>query len=150
MNGTAQSIMEQKQDNGVNYSDNAMLIPQGATTAWDVENDKQNANKGTYISVLLRITKTADNSNVFPAEGADTYGWAAVPASFTWKKGNKYVYTLDFTNGAGRVDPVTPGPDVKPQPDGKDPDKGDKILGDPIKFTVTVTPWNPQENNIDM
>ena len=150
LNGTAQSIMEQKQDNGVNYSDNAMLIPQGATTAWDVENDKQNANKGTYISVLLKITKTADNSNVFPAEGVDTYGWAAVPASFTWEKGNKYVYTLDFTNGAGRVDPVTPGPNVKPQPDGKDPDKGDKILGDPIKFTVTVTPWSPQENNIGM
>ena len=150
LNGTAQSIMEQKQDNGVNYSDNAMLIPQGATTAWDVENDKQNANKDTYISVLLRITKTADNSNVFPAEGADTYGWAAVPASFTWEKGNKYVYTLDFTNGAGRVDPVTPGPGVKPQPDGKDPKPGDKILGDPIKFTVTVTPWNPQENNIGM
>ena len=40
--------------------------------------------------------------------------------------------------------------DVKPQPDGKDPKPGDKILGDPIKFTVTVTPWNPQENNIGM
>lgn len=143
LSGTAQTIMKAE-------GNNLMLLPQGATTAWDVENDKQNANKGTYISVLLRITKTADNSNVFPAEGADTYGWAAVPASFTWEKGNKYVYTLNFTNGAGRVDPVTPGPDVKPQPDGKDPDKGDKILGDPIKFTVTVTPWNPQENNIGM
>lgn len=149
LNGDAKSIMKAE-------SNNLMLLPQagvnntGTTTAWDVENDKQNANKGTYISVLLRITKTADNSNVFPAEGADTYGWAAVPASFTWEKGNKYVYTLDFTNGAGRVDPVTPGPDVKPQPDGKDPDKGDKILGDPIKFTVTVTPWNPQKNNIGM
>ena len=33
---------------------------------------------------------------------------------------------------------------------GKDPDKGDKILGDPIKFTVTVTPWNPTDNNINM
>lgn len=112
LSGTAQTIMKAE-------GNNLMLLPQGATTAWDVENDKQNANKGTYISVLLRITKTADNSNVFPAEGADTYGWAAVPASFTWEKGNKYVYTLNFTNGAGRVDPVTPGPDVKPQPDGK-------------------------------
>lgn len=149
LNGTAQSIMEQKQDNGTNYSDNLMLLPQaGATTAWDVENDKTNTNKGTYISVLLKIKKGTEN--VFPAEGDDTYGWAAVPASFTWVKGNKYVYTLDFTNGAGRVDPVTPGPDVKPQPDGKDPKPGDKILGDPIKFTVTVTPWNPQENNIGM
>lgn len=143
LSGTAQTIMKAE-------GNNLMLLPQGATTAWDVENDKQNANKGTYISVLLRITKTADNSNVFPAEGADTYGWAAVPASFTWEKGNKYVYTLNFTNGAGRVDPVTPGPDVKPQPDGKDPDKGDKILGDPIKFTVTVTPWNPNGNSINM
>ena len=147
LNGTAQTIMKAE-------GNNLMLLPQagvdgtGTTTAWDVENDKQNANKGTYISVLLRITKGADN--VFPAEGTETYGWAAVPASFTWEKGNKYVYTLDFTNGAGRVDPVTPGPDVKPQPDGKDPDKGDKILGDPIKFTVTVTPWNPNGNGINM
>lgn len=148
LNGTAQSIMERKQDNGTDYSDNAMLLPQGATTAWDVDVDKTNTNKGTYISVLLKIKKGIEN--VFPAEGDDTYGWAAVPASFTWEKGNKYVYTLDFTNGAGRVDPVTPGPDVKPQPDGKDPDKGDKILGDPIKFTVTVTPWNPTDNDINM
>ena len=148
LNGTAQSIMERKQDNGTDYSDNAMLLPQGATTAWDVDVDKTNTNKGTYISVLLKIKKGTEN--VFPAEGDDTYGWAAVPASFTWEKGNKYVYTLDFTNGAGRVDPVTPGPDVKPQPDGKDPDKGDKILGDPIKFTVTVTPWNPTDNDINM
>lgn len=154
LNGTAQSIMEQKPDNGTNYSDNAMLLPQagvnntGTTTAWDVKADKENANKGTYISVLLRITKTADNSNVFPAEGTETYGWAAVPVSFTWKKGNKYVYTLDFTNGAGRVDPVDPGTEV--DPGNKDPGKGDKILGDPIKFTVTVTPWNPTDNDINM
>lgn len=138
LNGTAQSIMERKQDNGTDYSDNAMLLPQAvATTAWDVENDKINTNKGTYISVLLKIKKGIEN--VFPAEGTETYGWAAVPVSFTWNKGNKYVYTLDFTNGAGRVDPVDPGTDV--DPGNKDPDKGDKILGDPIKFDVTVTGW---------
>lgn len=147
LNGDAKSIMKAE-------SNNLMLLPQagvnntGTTTAWDVKADKENANKGTYISVLLRITKTADNSNVYPAEGADTYGWAAVPASFTWKKGNKYVYTLDFTNGAGRVDPVDPGTEV--DPGNKDPGKGDKILGDPIKFTVTVTPWNPTDNDINM
>ena len=147
LNGTAQTIMKAE-------GNNLMLLPQagvdgtGTTTAWDVENDQTNTQKGTYISVLLKIKKGTEN--VFPAEGDDTYGWAAVPASFTWVKGNKYVYTLDFTNGAGRVDPVTPGPDVKPQPDGKDPDKGDKILGDPIKFTVTVTPWNPNGNGIKM
>lgn len=146
LNGTAQSIMEQKQDNGTNYSDNLMLIPQGATTAWDVENDKTNTNKGTYISVLLKIKKGTEN--VFPAEGDDTYGWAAVPASFTWEKGNKYVYTLDFTNGAGRVDPVDPGTEVAPG--NKDPDKGDKILGDPIKFTVTVSPWVDSNSDINM
>lgn len=146
LNGTAQSIMERKQDNGTDYSDNAMLLPQAATTAWDVENDKENTQKGTYISVLLKIKKDAEN--VFPAEGTDTYGWAAVPVSFTWVKGNKYVYTLDFTNGAGRVDPVDPGTDV--DPGNKDPGKGDKILGDPIKFTVTVTPWNSTDNSIKM
>lgn len=147
LNGNAQTIMKAE-------GNNLMLLPQagvdgtGTTTAWDVENDQTNTQKGTYISVLLKIKKGTEN--VFPAEGDDTYGWAAVPASFTWVKGNKYVYTLDFTNGAGRVDPVTPGPDVKPQPDGKDPKPGDKILGDPIKFTVTVTPWNPTDNGINM
>lgn len=145
LNGTAQTIMKAE-------GNNLMLLPQagvdgtGTTTAWDVENDQTNTQKGTYISVLLKIKKGTEN--VFPAEGTETYGWAAVPVSFTWNKGNKYVYTLDFTNGAGRVDPVDPGTDV--DPGNKDPDKGDKILGDPIKFTVTVTPWNPQENNIGM
>ena len=147
LNGNVQTIMKAE-------GNNLMLLPQagvdgtGTTTAWDVENDQTNTQKGTYISVLLKIKKGTEN--VFPAEGDDTYGWAAVPASFTWEKGNKYVYTLDFTNGAGRVDPVTPGPDVKPQPDGKDPKPGDKILGDPIKFTVTVTPWIPKDNDINM
>lgn len=139
LNGDVKTIMKDDDNN-------AMLIPQGATTAWDVDGDQTNNNKGTYISVLLRITKGADN--VYPAEGADTYGWAAVPASFTWEKGKKYVYTLDFTNGAGRVDPVNPGENVKPKPEGNDPGKGDKILGDPIKFTVNVTEWVDAFNGI--
>ena len=145
LNGTAQTIMKAE-------GNNLMLLPQagvdgtGTTTAWDVENDQTNTQKGTYISVLLKIKKGTEN--VFPAEGTETYGWAAVPVSFTWNKGNKYVYTLDFTNGAGRVDPVDPGTDV--DPGNKDPDKGDKILGDPIKFIVTVTPWNPTDNDINM
>ena len=44
-----------------------MLLPQagvdgtGTTTAWDVENDQTNTQKGTYISVLLKIKKDSEN-----------------------------------------------------------------------------------------
>ena len=122
-------------------TDNAMLIPQSAN-AWDgtsKSDDTTTPVTGSYISVLVNIT-TKDDVAVYPKDGG--YGWVAVPVAFTWEKGNKYIYTLDFSKGAGKVDPVNPGTDVKPgQPD-KDPDKGQPVLGDEIKFTVTVNSWN--------
>lgn len=146
---TAKNLMKQ-----VNKaSDNAMLIPQ-QLTAWagDKANSGDNFDKGSYISLLLNVKSSDQNakSYIYPAGStvdAKTYGWAAVAVGTKWEAGKKYIYTLDLSNGAGKVDPVEPNPDptnpsVKPQPDGKDPDKGEDIMGDPIKFDVTVTEWD--------
>lgn len=122
---------------------NAILIPQ-TTTEWDgVAID--DAVTGSYISVLVQIT-TKDGGLVYPKK-ANGFTWASVPVSFTWEKGNKYIYTLDFTNGAGKVDPVDPGTDWDKNEPQKDPDKGQDILGEPIKFTVTVNTWTPEDKN---
>ena len=128
--------------------DNAMLIPQGVTgwvagAAVETANDFDSYTGGTYISLLLNV-KSATGMYIYPAgstEEAKTYGWAAVSTNnTTWSSGKKYIYTLDLSNGCGSVDPVDPGTGVTP--DGtKDPVKGDKIFGDPIKFNVTVADW---------
>ena len=136
LNGTAQSLM--------GTEGNAILIPQ-QLTAWDPATDKPNTNKGAYLAVKLQIT-TAAGARVYPHTSVGNYDWAAVPINTNWTAGNKYVYTLDFTNGAGRVDPekgtVTP-------PDPFNP--GNNILGGaPIKFTVTVNPWTDQPENVGM
>ena len=115
----AQNIMETE-------GDNAMLLPQ-ELVAWDPDTDPTNTNKGAYLSVYAQIT-TAEGARVYPkAEGMD-YAWLAVPVDTKWEAGFKYVYTLDFTNGAGYSDPYD-GP-------------ADVVLGDPIKFTMEVTPWD--------
>lgn len=114
-------------------NDNAMLLPQ-QLVAWTPETDKVNTNKGAYIALKIQIT-TKDGARVYPAKG--DYDWAAVAIGTNWEAGKKYVYTLDFSNGAGKVDPEKPKP-VDPT----DPfNPGEDILGKPIKFTVTVTPW---------
>ena len=111
--------------------DNAMLIPQ-QLVAWDSDSDKSNTNKGAYLSVLINITDDSGDP-VYPTE-AGQYGWAAVAIDTNWEAGKKYVYTLDFSNGAGKVDP-----DV---PEGG----GDDILGSPIKFSVEVDTWKPADD----
>lgn len=129
--------------------DNAMLIPQGVT-GWVAGAGVETANGfdsytgGTYISLLLNVKSASTGKYIYPAgstETAKTYGWAAVSTNnITWSLGKKYIYTLDLSNGCGSVDPVDPGTGVTP--DGtKDPVKGDKIFGDPIKFDVTVAGW---------
>ena len=141
----AQPLMEKNATNN-NLYENAMLIPQ-TTTAWD-GTAIDNAVIGSYISVYLQIT-TKDGGLVYPKK-ADGFAWASVPVSFTWVRGNKYIYTLDFTNGAGKVDPVDPGKDWNKNEPQKDPDKGQDILGEPIKFTVTVNPWTQEDKNQEM
>ena len=128
--------------------DNAMIIPQGVT-GWiagpigNTADDFDSYTGGTYISLLLNVKSASTGKYIYPAgstETAKTYGWAAVSTNnTTWESGKKYIYTLDLSNGCGSVDPVDPGTGVAPGT--KDPEKGDKIFGDPIKFDVFVGGW---------
>lgn len=108
----------------------AMLLPQ-QLTAWT-----KDATKGTYFAVYAKV-QTSTGTVVFPKNSADGYGWLAVGVDTEWKAGYKYVYTLDFTTGAGT--PVTP------EGEG-DEDEGDgELFGGKIQFTAAVTPWTPAE-----
>lgn len=138
-------------------TNSAMLIPQGIT-AWDGQAPNQvgatfaNVN-GSYISLLINVQKknaAGAWEQVYPKDDApnDKSAWTAVAIpAVTWANGNKYIYTLDLSAGAGKVDPVEPGDNWV---DGKDPGKGEDILGKQIFFTVTVTPWADQSVNVPM
>lgn len=128
--------------------DNAMLIPQ-QLTAWDTSEQENNSN-GAYIAVLVKITtKAGSRVYPFPSDTGNTtgYAWAAIPVGTLWKAGNKYVYTLDFSTGAGYADPTE---SYMP---------GIIILNGAIKFTVNVNAWTdaaldntemPAEEGVDM
>ena len=127
LNTYAQNIMETE-------GNNAMLLPQ-QLVAWNPETDKTNANKGAYLSVYAQVT-TAEGARVYPKTEGVEYAWLAVPVDTKWDAGYKYVYTLDFSNGAGYPDPI-------------DGDKvGDTVLGGPIKFTMVVNPWDDEEKTV--
>lgn len=68
-------------------------------------------------------------------EGTDEYryGWVCVPVDAEWKQGYKYIYTLDFTDGVGIQDP-------------EDPQPGSPIIGNGIKFSVSIQPWDDGGN----
>ena len=124
----SQNLMESE-------GDNAMLIPQ-QLVAWNPETDKTNTQKGAYISVYAQV-RTAEGARVYPKTEGDDYAWLAVPIDTKWEAGHKYVYTLDFTEGAGYSDPI------------EGYGSGDEVLGGPIKLTMSVLPWN-ENNNSDI
>ena len=62
----------------------------------------------------------------------------AIGLPYEWESGKKYVYTLDFSDGAGRVDP-NPGDAVHPGVG--DPALGQPILGKRVKFGIADSPW---------
>lgn len=121
--------------------DNAMLVPQ-QLTAWDSENDKENASGGAYIAVLANI-KTSSDSQVFP-KGDIEYEWIATPIDTNWEDGFKYIYTLDLKEGGL----------VSPDPYGDDDTKpGEEVLGGNIKFVLKATSWttdSSSSNDINM
>lgn len=124
----AQSLMATEHDN-------AMLLPQ-QLVAWTPDTDKTNANKGAYLSVKVNIA-TKDGAQIYPT--GQNQGWVAVAIATNWEAGKKYVYTLDFSNGAGNVDPDEPE------------NPGGNVMGKPIKFDVTVKDWAPaKEENVEM
>lgn len=108
--------------------ENAMLIPQQLVKLANVGTDpNKTVNNGAYIAVNITITTSATGATVHD-------GWVAAPIDTKWANGNKYIYQLDFSTGAG-VDPTDPE---------------EPILGSPIKFTVDVTEWNNADTPINM
>lgn len=133
----------------------AMLVPQ-LLTPWNGAevNDAAPFDNGSYIALLVNVRFT-NGTYVYPkkANGDEDYGWIAIPLpknnaggdKAEWKMGNKYIYTLNLSEGCGKVAPENPNPDGgKVEPDGAtDPKPGANIFGKPIKFTVTLAPWTP-------
>ena len=134
----------------------AMLVPQ-LLTPWNGAEVVENTapfDGGSYIALLVNVCFT-NGTYVYPkkANGDEDYGWIAIPLpknnaggdKAEWKMGNKYIYTLNLSEGCGKVAPENPNPDGgKVEPDGAtDPKPGANIFGKPIKFTVTLAPWTP-------
>lgn len=139
----------------------AMLVPQSLTPWNGAEvSGAVPFDEGSYIALLVNVRFT-NGTSVYPkkANGNEDYGWIAIPLpknnaggdKAEWKMGNKYIYTLNLSEGCGKVDPVNPNPDGgKVEPNGTtDPKPGANIFGKPIKFTVTLAPWtdNPAGGN---
>lgn len=132
-----------------------MPIPQ-QLTAWDHIHDSSNSRNGAFLALLVKITNKSSKFVAFPrgdthetgeknvnagagnSEDVDGYGWACVPIDTKWEPGYRYIYTLDFTIGAGQFDPKDPY-----QP-------GEDILGGPIKFNVTVADWKDANLTVNM
>lgn len=142
----------------------AMLVPQ-MLTPWNGEevSDAAPFDNGSYIALLVNVQFTG-NSFVYPkkADGATDYGWIAIPLpknnagkdKAEWKVGNKYIYTLNLSEGCGKVAPESPNPEGgKVDPTGQpntDPKPGANIFGKPIKFTVQVAPWTTDGNDTNI
>lgn len=121
----------------------AMILPQ-SFNAWSVIDpaiegqaftmDRTNTGKGAFLAVLINITATVDNNQLYPDRDTNLggYAWACIPVSGKWEHGKKYIYILDFSDGAGKFPPEDP---VR---------GGDDILTDPIRFSVLVEPWETQ------
>lgn len=134
LTGTAQSIM--------GPDGNAIMMDQKdkRATPWDPETNPTNKGNLPYLAVLVDID-TKDGAHVYPSSGAG-FAWTAVGIDATWDMGRKYIYTLDFSQGAGNVDPDGPGIDGE-----TNYGAGDNIFGSGIKFTAQDVGWNDAEED---
>lgn len=144
---------------GISTAGNFMLIPQ-ELTAWNREEQVGGAadNEGTYLGILLRIT-TPTGAQYYPLK-AGKYAYATVPFSIPggMKAGVHYKVTLDFSKGAGYQEPslgdgipadLPAGVEVSGRPWGGEEKPGAAILGGPIKFDVSVEPWEERNVGLD-
>lgn len=115
---------------------NAIVLPQ-QLTAWNPDTDAANSAKGAYLAVKLNVSTKATGVVVYPYPTNPDCDWAAIPIDTNLQAGKKYIYTLDFTHGAGYVDP-------------NDPIPGNPVLGGTIKFTVDVVDWVDTPVDVDM
>ena len=95
-----------------------MIIPQQLEKA-----DK--ASEKAYIAVKVKITM----------QGGQVIhnGWAYVGIDTNWEMGKRYVYTLDFSTGAGQDNNGNP-----------------IISGTAVKYNCSVTPWDEIKGDADL
>lgn len=105
----------------------AMIIPQ-TLVAWNPDTDPTNTAGGAYLSIAIQIT-TKDGDLIFPENGE--YGYVATPLDIELAAGYDHHINLDFTNGAGYLDPEFGGPG--------------SALGSTVKFTMKMNPWEAPE-----
>lgn len=118
----------QTQNGYDNVYNTAMIIPQ-TLTAWDPAADPTCQAKGAYISLAIQVT-SVNGDRIFPATEVGEYDWVAAPVSTELKAGYEHRYYIDFTKGAGLVDPEIGG------------SGSGSALGENIKFVVSVNPWS--------
>lgn len=148
LDNTARSIMF-----GAN---NFMMIPQ-ALTAYSATSSAS----GSYIGVLCRMDMNDNMGNytpLYPTTATTGYAYNAVPIATEWVPGKKYIYVLEFGSGSGsgsgggiqppNQDNPIPGGTITPTPPTPSIDPEAPILGQPIKFTVTVDDWSDQTENL--
>lgn len=124
-------------------NDTIVILPpqKGQNYIWDGKSSAGSDTSGTFISVLINLTAKA-GAVIYPQK-TDTdypYAWACVPVDFNWESGKKYIYTLDFSRGAGQM-----GPDRFWGYKGTYTYLGGTgyyILGEPMTFSVTVKDWD--------
>lgn len=132
---TSKRTEENGLGNDSDDSDDAIIIPQNLTP-WDPINDPNNEEGGAYIAIQIQIKSTVSGDQIFPDATAE-YGWIAIPmptssnnAYLQMEAGNIYKFYLDFTNGAGYVEP---------DPNGS-LSSAVTVLGNDIIFTLKVNP----------
>lgn len=122
----------------------AMLIPQGllqfqTNQYWALGKDNaapegKSLATAQYMALLIKIVSTdAEKGTLFPqknehiVEGTDGYGWAYIPfwhnSYKAWGGGVRYIYLLDFKDGAGFNE------------------DGDPILEGDVKIVAEVKDW---------
>lgn len=109
---------------------------------------------GFYISLLVRITRVADGSAIYPDDNTK-YAYTSVALPAVWEAGKRYVYTLSFyttDSGAGQIDPNPADNGEGDTPTGGDDGNQDDTPGQPgaasddtdvlpLAFTVSVEDW---------
>lgn len=100
---------------------NALLLMPQETAAWTpVAGEAAKDATGSYLMVKALIYNVAgdafdESSDVMLWGNADKTGKdIAIPASFTWEPGKKYIYTFVFGNGDGGYVPDEPEPVLVP------------------------------------
>lgn len=134
-------------DSGKEFNSQAMLLLPQTTTAWDPEAAPAPGtnNTGSYFLIDCAIWNVAtdeinkdDDVQLWGENGATKE--LAIPVTFAWEQGKKYIYTFVFGKGNGGYDPENPDPD---------PDDPDPVLV-PIDFEITVDDFQVVTPSIDI